>query len=544
MKMTLLLSLVFLAGIVHAQISDKPKLIVGIVVDQMVYDYLYRYESRFSKGGFELMKEKGTNCRNTQYNYVPTYTGPGHASIYTGATPNDHGIVANQWYSREQEEMVNCVGDSNYFSVGTESNDGVRSPKNLKCMTITDQLKMTYPESKVVAISFKDRGAILPGGHLSDGSYWFDYVSGNMITSDFYTKELPAWVSDFNSLKIPQVDLKKTWTTLYPLDSYRASGPDNSPYEKVLNSKSTPTFPYNLPEIAGGKKDFHLFAATPFANTFLTDFSIQALENESLGKGEQTDILCVSYSTPDIAGHAFGPRSVEIEDMYLRLDRDIEKLIKAIKKQVGKDFVMFLTADHAVVPVPQMLMDKKLPGGYLFSDEHMINLHDAVKSKFGTDFVAVLENNNIYLNEELINFMGANKKEVEEFIAEQVTLWPGVKQAYTSKDLQGVKQGNHYTEMVKKGYDRVRSGNVIFILEPGYLAKEQDRDQSRQGTSHGTGYAYDTHVPLLWYGKGIKEKDVMRKVDVTDIVPTLTHILELQYPNCATGTPILELFQK
>lgn len=543
-KFSIFLVLYLATNFTFSQGKSAPKLVVGIVVDQMVYDYLYRYQDRFSKGGFVKLMEKGTNCRNTQYNYVPTYTGPGHASIYTGTTPNQHGIVGNEWYDRAQQATVNCVTDSAYFSVGTESGYGIRSPRTLTCMTITDQLKVTYPNSKVISMSIKDRGAILPGGHMSDGSYWYDYMTGKFITSEYYTKELPKYVTDFNSKEYPKSVMQGVWNTLYPIETYTASGSDESKYEVLLPNKTSSTFPYDFKEISPTVTNFNLFTVTPWANTYLTDFAITAMQNENLGKGENSDFLAISYSTPDIAGHAFGPYSIEIEDMYLRLDLEIERLLSAVKKQVGKDFVLFLTADHAVVPVPEWLVDHNLPGGYLFLKDKMLELQEAVKAKYGADFVSIEENNNIYLNEELIDFLDGDKDQIERFIANKIKQWEGVKDAFTTSDLNRVNAGDQFAEMIQNGYDPVRSGNVIFMLKSGYLPKTEDSENSRKGTSHGSAYNYDTHVPLLWYGRNIPKQELFERVEITDIVPTLTHILNLQKPACTTGEPILPIHVK
>ncbi|MFN6014486.1 MAG: alkaline phosphatase family protein, partial [Flavobacteriales bacterium] len=340
-------------GMTFGQQASSPKLVVGIVVDQMCYEYLYRYYDKFCENGFKKIMEQGTNCRNTHYNYVPTFTGPGHASIYTGTTPNNHGIVGNDWFERESGKSINCVDDMSVKAVGTNSSDGLCSPKNLKTHTVTDQLKMTYSAAKVISMSIKDRGAILPGGHLSDGSYWYDYSSGKFITSSFFEQELPKWVTDFNAEGKVEKYLEQTWNTLLDIGAYGESGPDESPYEAPLPGKATATFPYDLKAMCNGKPNYSLFTATPFANTYLTDFALGAMSAESLGKDGQTDLLCISYSTPDIAGHSFGPYSVELEDMYIRLDLELGRLIKQLEEQVGKDqFVLFLTADHAVVPVP------------------------------------------------------------------------------------------------------------------------------------------------------------------------------------------------
>jgi predicted AlkP superfamily pyrophosphatase or phosphodiesterase len=528
-----------------AQKTDAPKLIVGVVVDQMCYEYLYRYKDKFGKDGFNLFLEKGTNVRNTLYNYVPTYTGPGHASIYTGTTPENHGIVGNEWFERETNQVVNCVDDMRYQTVGSESNYGQRSPKNLKTFTVTDQLKLTYPDAKVISMSIKDRSAILPGGHLSDGSYWYDYATGDFITSTFFKRELPQWVRLLNDEKQVDQYLQKTWETMYPIDQYKQSGPDDSPYEVVLKGKTSPTFPYDLKAMTEGKADYNLFTYTPFANTYLTDLAIRSIHAEQLGQDKQTDMLCISYSTPDIAGHAFGPYSVEIQDMYLRLDRDIANLIKALEKEVGKNqFMIFLTADHAVVPVPQNLTDQQLPGGYVFLKDQMSQLKDDLSKTFGADLILEQENLNIYLDHQKIKDLNLKKNEVEDFIAAELLKWKGVKRVITSKQLEGGNSDDLWLNMVRRGYHHTVSGDVIFILEPGYLPKNSDSEKARKGTSHGSSFNYDTHVPLIWYGKNIKKQSIFRSVNITDISATLIHIMDLQRPGAMTGEPILELLNR
>jgi len=524
--------------------SKQPKIIVGIVIDQMCYDYLYRFQDKFSQTGFRKLMDKGTNCRSTNYNYVPTYTGPGHASIFTGTTPDDHGIVGNEWYARNSKKVVNCVADNLYQSIGTTSNEGKCSPRALKTYTITDQLKLTYPSAKVISVSIKNRGAILPGGHLSDGSYWFDYSSGKMITSSFYKKVLPTWVEDFNKKEFPKNALKLTWNTLYPIESYTESGPDNSPYEELLSTKKEPTFPYNFAELSSDLKDFSLFTVSPFANTFLTNFALEAILNENMGTDKQPDFLCVSYSTPDIAGHAFGPYSVEIEDLYLRLDQDISRLLTYLEDNFGKNgFTLFLTADHAVVPVPQYLMDKNLPGGYIFLDEKMAQLRKSVKEKFEVDVVEVEENQNIYLNYNLIDSLRLSRRAVETFISDEIKIWKGVKDVFSTDDFKK-KSDKNWVGMVARGYSTDRSGDIIYLLEPGYLPKSTDTPSAHQGTSHGSAFNYDSHVPLIWFGAGIRKQDIFRPIEIIDIAPTLTHLLNLQRTGAMTGNPIVEILNR
>lgn len=528
-----------------AQAQKQPKIVVGIVIDQMCYDYLYRFQHLYSTGGFNRLMTKGTNCRNVQYNYVPTFTAPGHASIYTGTTPSNHGIVANDWYVRETRKTVTSVSNPAYAAVGGTALSQGAAPLNLRTYTITDQLKMASPKSKVISLSIKDRSAILPGGHLSDGTYWYDANSGDFITSTFYQKTLPDWVQHFNAKFDPSKDLK-TWRLLLPESTYQLA--DQSAYEVVLTGKTSATFPYDFQDmVSKGANANSLFTISPQANEVLTDFAITALEQENLGQDAFTDFLCISYSTPDIAGHSFGPYSREMEDMYARLDRELQRLFASLETRYGKDgFVLFLTADHAVVPVPQMLIEKKLPGGYFFTQSHLQVLRDDFIMKYNADLLEFEINQNIYLNLKRIDSLHLDLQEVADYAASELRKWPEVKAVVTQKDLaSGLGSTDFWGEMLHNGYDKQRSGELIFLLHPGYLSKEIDEPKAHQGTSHGSAFNYDTHVPLLWYGKDIPAgKQIYDPIAITDIAPTLIHILNLQRSGSMIGQPILPILEK
>lgn len=536
---------VFLCSVVtcNQAFSQKntPKVVVGIVVDQMCYDYLYRFYPQFGKDGFKRLMDKGAHFRNVTYNYVPTYTGPGHASIYTGSTPSNHGIVANEWHYRPFNREVNCVEDTTVSTIGSTSDYGKRSPYFLRSNTITDQLKLTYPSSKVIGVSIKDRSAILPAGHLSDGSYWYDYASGNFITSTFYKKELPAWVNQFNDQKLVSKYINTPWNLLKDSSCYTYIKQDNSPYEGLVGGKTSPVFPYDFSK-ATPIDQYNLFTITPAANTFLTDFAIQALSKEQLGKHATTDFLTISYSTPDIAGHTFGPYSLEMEDMYFRLDQELARLFQTLDKEIGKgQYVVFLTADHAVVPVPQFLKDHQLPGGYLFLQSKISDLRKVCVAKFGKDYLNTIENDNVYLVD---NVLGTElEPQVISLFKTEIAKWTEVKRVYTKEELLS-KTAENWQQMVASGYDKERSGELIFILQPGYLPKTADTPGSHKGTSHGSAFNYDTHVPVLFYGKDILPQDVFTPYEIVDITATLVHILDVQRPNTATGKPMLELFRK
>ncbi len=521
--------------------KDAPKVVVGIVVDQMCYDYLYRFYPQFGKDGFKRLMDKGTHFRNVTYNYVPTYTGPGHASIYTGTTPSNHGIVANEWHYRPFNREVNCVEDTTVSTVGSTSDYGKRSPYFLRSNTITDQLKLTYPGSKVIGVSIKDRSAILPAGHLSDGSYWYDYATGNFITSTFYKKVLPPWVAKFNERQLVSKYISQPWNLLKDSACYTYIKQDDSPYEGLVGGKASPVFPYDFSK-ATPTDQLNLFTIMPAANTFLTDFAIDAISKEQLGKHATTDFLTISYSTPDIAGHTFGPYSLEMEDMYFRLDQELARLFQTLDQEIGKgQYVVFLTADHAVVPVPQFLKDHQLPGGYLFLKDKIDTLRAACTKEFGKDHLNTIENDNVYLND---NVLGTElEQQVIAFFKAEISKWTEVKRVYTKEELLS-KTSENWQQMVASGYDKERSGELIFILQPGYLPKTADTPGSHKGTSHGSAFNYDTHVPVLFYGKGIMPQDVFTPYEIVDITATLVHILDVQRPNTAVGKPMLEALTK
>lgn len=526
---------------VSGQRQQQPKLVVGIVVDQMCYDYLFRFYDQFGTDGFRRLMDKGSHFRNVTYNYVPTYTGPGHASVYTGTTPANHGIVANEWYHRAYGKEVNCVEDTTVKPVGTTSEYGLCSPHFLRANTVTDQLKLTYPKGKVISVSIKDRSAILPGGHLSDGSYWYDYSTGNFVTSSFYKTEMPQWTMDFRQTN-PIGNYLKPWTLLHEPAKYTYYDLDNSPYEHLLGDKTAPVFPYDFTALPMEKQLGYL-AYLPQANTYLVDFATQALKSEQLGKDSDVDMLTISFSTPDYVGHAFGPYSLEMEDMYLRLDREIARLLTALDKEAGKSgYVVFLTADHAVVPVPQYLIDKQLPGGYVFLDTLTSDLRAASIAEFQTDIIDRIENDNVYLKDIYVN--SELLPQFTAFIRNEVLKWDGVKAAYTEEQLMTGSVTDVWMEMVRKGFDRERSGEVVFLLQPGYLPKSADNETARRGTSHGSSFNYDTHVPVLFYGAGVPAQEVFTAYEITDIAASVVHLLQVQRPNAMIGVPMVELFKK
>jgi len=538
MKRFFFFLLLFATIALSAQVQfTRPKLVVGIVVDQMRHDYIYRYWDRYGKGGFKRLVSEGYFFRNTHYNYVPTYTGPGHASIYTGATPAAHGIISNEWYSKDTGKDVYCTEDKDAKPVGSESKAGMMSPKNMLTTTMGDELKLaTGGRSKVFGISLKDRSSILPAGHSANGAFWFDGSSGKFISSSHYMKELPAWLNDFNSRQLAKSYLEQGWNTLYALASYTASIADDNAYEGAPNKKERPVFPYDY-KAQLDKNTYDIIRATPYGNTITKDLALACLNGEQLGKGAETDMLCISFSSTDYVAHAHGPRSVEIEDMYLRLDKDLEDLLKALDAQVGKgNYVLFLTADHGGCDVPKYLQDLKIPAGYFDEKSMEKALKGFCKEQFGDTLLLSLSNQQVFLNESKMAAMKLDRVEVEQQLANYLLSIKGVSEAYPSSALRYENYtDNNFKYLVQKGYNHVRSGNVAFTLNPAWM------EAMKTGTTHGASYSYDTHVPLIFFGTGIPKGSSARKINIVDIAPTISTLLHISFPNGTLGLPLQEI---
>jgi len=513
--------------------NDKPKLVIGIVVDQMRYDYLTRFESKFGEGGFMRLINEGYNCKNHHFNYVPTYTGPGHASVFTGTSPMNHGIISNNWYDKYTDKSVYCTSDASVTAIGVTTEKEKMSPRRLKTTTVADQLRLhTQNRSKVIGISLKDRGAILPAGHTANAAYWFrGKDDGKFITSSYYSNKLPKWVEKFNSTTDSYL---KTWNLILPLNQYTESGPDKTSFEEPFKGKKTATFPYDLKELAKENEGYDILKATPFGNEMTTDFAISAIKNEELGTDDITDFLTLSYSSTDYVGHQFGVNSVEVEDTYLRLDEDLEKLFKYLDEEVGEGkYTVFLTADHGAVNVPNYLKSQGVPAGYFNKKEFTAKVKEALVTKFEfKGLVKNISNNQIFLDRELIKSHSLNLIGIQEFLAQEVVLYTHIDKAYSAKTMSTTQFVSGVGALVQNGFHQKHSGDVIFVLEPAVISYPE------KGSTHGSSFSYDTHVPLLFYGTGIKRGSTLKETEVIDIAPTISSLLGISFPNGCTGKPL------
>ena len=524
----------------NTNLKTSPKLVVGIVVDQMRYDYLTRFWNHYEEGGFKRLVNEGFNCKNNHFNYAPTSTGPGHTSVYTGAAPATHGIIGNNWYDKVADKSVYCASDDSYSSVGTTSDAGKMSPHRMTSTTITDELRLyTQMRGKTIAIALKDRGAVLPGGHTANAAYWFHGEDeGKWITSTYYMNTLPKWVNDFNDSDAAE-KYKKVWNTIKPIHTYIESGSDDNKYEGLFKTETTPTFPHSTPNLLDKKKDFDIIKATPYGNSITTDFAIEALNKELLGIDSTTDFLAISYSSTDYVGHKYGVNSKEIQDTYIRLDRDLKRLLEELDKKVGKnEYTVFLTADHGAVDVPAYLMDQKIPANYFSYDNMKKEFEEFLSYKFGTtDVIKNFSNYQFFLDHKVIQNLDIDVALAQEIIAKELLNYNGIDRVYTGRQMWQ----NNYTDgipyILQNGYHQKRSGDVLIVLKPGVIS------YGKTGSTHGSPQIYDTHVPLLFFGKGIQKGSTAVRTEIPDIAPTISSLLGISFPNGATGTPIVEVLE-
>lgn len=509
-----MLSLLFVMFWSISQAQEKPKLVVGIVVDQMRYDYIYRFWNQFDDNGFKKLVNEGYFLRNTHYNYTPTYTGPGHASIFTGTTPSVHGIIGNNWYNKEDGLSVYCAGDGNSTTVcdcenhvDVESTAGKMSPHRMLTTTFSDELKLFSPQSKVFGISIKDRGAILPAGHMANGAFWMG-KSGEWISSSYYYEQLPEWLLQFQQDKPATSYFKGAWKGKgfgYPMDSLLASrGPSS-------------------------------VKSTPQGNTYLKDLAIELIKAEQLGKDKITDVLTLSFSSTDYIGHQFGPHAQELVDTYIKLDKDIAEILKHIDSTVGQEnALIFLTADHGVVSVPNELKARKIPAGYFNASNLTAELNNHISKRYGNNtWVLKYSNQQFYLNRNLIEKEKISHQEIQQLAADYLITIEGVQNTFTAHQLHHNEYQNNFHSLIQQGFNQKRSGDVVIALNSGWIEWS-----SPTGTTHGSCFSYDTHVPLLFWGKGIKQGLSDEHISICDIAPTVSTLLGISFPNGCTGKPI------
>lgn len=526
---------------IQSSTSSKPKLVVGIMVDQMRWDYINLFKSYFtSQQGFMRFVNEGASCNNNLIPYIPTVTACGHASVYTGSTPALNGIAGNQWFDNILQKSVYCVEDATVQSVGIEgSAAGKMSPKNLWTSTIGDEMKLASNfKSKVYGISIKDRGAILPAGHSADGAFWYDSKTGKFISSNYYFNILPLWVSNYNDQHRVDSLYTKGWDLSLTRSIYEKNcDGDINAYESTALGENQKGFPYTLSQFIG--KDYGKIASTPYGNNLVVELAEQAIVKEQLGKDEITDLLAISFSSPDYIGHAFGPNSWETMDGYIKLDNQLAQLFATLDQQVGKNnYTVFLTADHAVQHIPDFAKKHHLPGGLIIESDIKKELNQLLLIN-GLDpkLISDIGEYYVHFNHDLMDSLHVSQDQLVQFVSSKLENNPGILQVVETRKAASSSLPQSLRERIVNGYTPQRSGDLFIVTKSGYM------DGYATGTTHGTLYNNDAHIPLLWYGNGIKKGQVNSVNYMTDIAPTVTTLLGIQMPSGAIGKPILEVLK-
>ncbi len=480
----------------QAIFGEKPRLVVGVVVDQMRWDYLSRYYDRLGDDGFKRLVTQGYSLNNCLINYIPTVTAVGHTSIYTGSTPAFHGICGNNFMIDGRKTY--CTQDDSVQTVGSDLPRGKESPHHLLATTIGDQLRLhTDFRSKVIGVSYKDRAAILPAGRSANAAYWIDTKHRCFITSSYYMQELPQWVKNFNARMSTDQQVK-----------------------------------------AAGEN----IGLSPLCGTLTTDMAIAALKSEQLGKGAETDMLCVSYSQTDVIGHKFSTRGQHTDDAYLTLDKDIARLLQALDEQVGQgNYLLFLTADHGGAHNWRFMQEHRLNGGPWMADEIVRQAEAHVANLYGNQKPVILKNLDCryFLDRQGIKEQGLDYQKVKDAIIEVLRQAPHAQYVIDYEHAATQSLPGFLRERVLLGYNYRRSGDILYIPEPGHY--EYGPWSSPIGTTHGVWNPYDSHIPLLFYGWKISHGATSREVHITDIAPTVCQLLHIQQPNACIGEPISEI---
>ena len=541
MKIRGIVAVLLFSGVIFSsaqQIEQPPKLVVGMVVDQMRWDQLYRFEKHFGEGGFNRLLKEGYNFNNVMINYIPTVTALGHTSVYTGSVPSIHGIAGNDWTDRRTGQNVYCTTDASVKGVGSSSEKiGAHSPHNLWSTTITDQLRMASNfRSKVVGVSLKDRAAILPAGHNPTAAFWFDEGTGHFVTSSYYMNELPEWVRKFNSKDIGSQLVRNGWNTLKDIREYKESTEDNMPWENIIGSAKEPVFPYsNLAKDYNEKKG--VIRSTPFGNTLTLRMAEASLEGYQLGRGEETDFLVVNIASTDYVGHTFGPNSIEVQDTYMRLDKDLEIFLNALDQKVGKgNYLFFLTSDHGAAHSVGYMKQNKMSSDF-FDKDLLSGLEKELETLLGQkDLIYTIDNYQVYFNESSIMKNGLSLEQVSKATTDYLNRDPRVLYAVDLSKVGSAPIPEPIKSRIINGYNWQRSGHIQIISHDAMLPS-----YSLKGTTHSVWNSYDAHIPLIFMGKGISQGQSSKPYYMTDIAPTLAQLLKIENPSGNIGEPIVEL---
>jgi hypothetical protein len=488
-------------------VTVKSNLVLAIIVDQFRYDYLLRFKSDY-KAGIQQLLTRGAVFTNARYEHFPTYTSVGHSTFLSGAYPSVSGIIGNQWYDRDLGRLVRSTSDDSVQIVGGASGPGT-SPRSLLVSTIGDEMKIAaQSQCKVLGISLKDYSIILATGHMADGVYWFDERTGSFVTSTYYIRDLPQWTKAFNAK--------------HAAERY----------------KSTEWLGTKLPAEAGPKL-YGMIENTPFGNELVEEMAEEAIKGEKLGRSPRTELLVLGFSSNDFVGHQFGPDSPNVRDMSIATDRILGKLFNFVDSQVGMNNVTVIFAsDHGVAPLPEINAEHKMPGGRVSFSEVRDAIQKALTQKFGEGkWIASTPEESVYLNWDLIAEKNLTRQEVSRTAAQAASAVPHVFRVYNREQiLNGYATEDPVSRRIARSYSARRGADLYVLLDPYYIF-------GKLSTTHGTPFGYDTHVPVIFMGPGIKAGNFNGSIAVNDIAPTLATILGIEIPSGSEGRILAEIFQ-
>lgn len=523
---------------------DRPRLVIGIIVEQLRYDQIEKFRSRLGENGIRKLLNEGTFFQNAYYQYLLTQSAPGHATVSTGAEPAYHGITSDNWYLPLKNELIYCTKDISVNPVGGSFESGLNSPVNLQSSTFSDELKMaTNRKAKVYAVGIKENPVIFSAGHAADGAFWYDNISGTMMSSTYYIDSLPDWVIDFNAMKYSETYLNNPWVLSRPLSDYYDCIADSNSFESGFGGRNY--FPYDLKKLStrgkgNSNRDYSVLRETPFGNSYTTEFARTLIEKENLGKDDITDFLSICYTSTDYIGHRFGPSSFEMADALFRLDKDIADLLKYLTDSLGKrNVLIYFTSAHGISELPVILANNRIPSGYFKQNQSLQLLRSYLNAIYGEgDWVKGYSEKQVFLNRTLIEDAKIPLEEIQKKVARFLVQFTGVATAYPYSAFEANDFGNGNLKKIINNFSPQRSGDVIITLNSGWVEKEGD-----QVTNHNSPYEYDSHVPLIWYGWSVNRASVTRKINMTDIAATLSSLCKVPFPNACTGEPLFELYR-
>lgn len=520
---------------------DKPKLVVLVIVEQMRYEYLERFSSHFSSGGFRKLTSSGVNCIDAKVNFSYGQSASGYATIATGTTPANHGIIGNSWYTRKKQARISSVFDDDFPSIGTDAHDEYQvSANNLIATTFGDELiTQNFGRCRSYTISLDQQAAVLCSGHKSNGTFWLDEYTGNWMSGTYYNRVLPSWLHSFNDKGLANIYANRTWNTFLPIEKYKESTRDDAKYE--IGIKNQNTFPYSLPRLKDSYKPYKILKQTPYGNTYTKDLAIELIEKEKLGQGFGTDFLTIAYTATEEIGNRFGCLSKEIEDTYIRLDFELMFFLNYLETHIGKDnFILILTSNHGMSISPKCDSQKSMKLGTFKPVETMYLLDKHLDVTFGEDdWIEHYQDLQIYLNYKALKNHNVTLAEVEDDCSDFMIQLTGIQSAIGSVWLSNHNFCSNETyRMVDNNYNHERSGNIFLTLKPGW----GEQTVSSVG-SHLSPYNYDTHVPLIWYGWKMEPKMLKQPIEITDIIVSLCDITKTAKPSMATGKVIENLYK-